>query len=84
MLDNINVTRFLSRLKDLASRKKQGTDVNRQAPHRRDVLCGVPKGSVLDHILFNTYVSNIDVNLTCKILKFADDTKTTGRATTTV
>lgn len=32
--------------------------------------------------LFMIYVNDIDEGLTCKIIKFADDTKISGRVTT--
>ena len=41
----------------------------------KSVLCGVPQGSVLGPILCLVYINVLEEWVTCKILKFADDTK---------
>ena len=49
-----------------------------------NVKSGVPQGSVLGPVLFLIYVNDIDDGLTCKISKFADDTKIASKITTTL
>ena len=68
-------------LEDWLSERKQRVVINGKASSWKNVLSGVPQGSVLGPILFIAYVNDIDEGLTCKISKFADDTKITGRVT---
>ena len=44
----------------------------------RIITSGVPQGSVLGPILFLIYINDLDLDLSCCTLKFADDTKIYG------
>ena len=46
-----------------------------------NVNSGVPQGSVLVPILFIIYINDIGEGITCKISKFADDTKIANKVT---
>ena len=57
--------------------------INGKSSNWRDVVTGVPQGSVLGPISFLIYVNDIDEGLTCKVSKFADDTKITCKVINT-
>ena len=55
--------------------RRQMVVVDEEVSSWKSVLSGVPQGSVLGPILFLVYINDLEEGVTCKILKFADDTK---------
>jgi len=55
--------------------RKQRVVINGIFSGWKDVLSGVPQGSVLGPLLFMIYINDIDKFIVSHILKFADDTK---------
>ena len=55
--------------------RRQRLVVDGEVSSWKSVLNGVPQRSVLGPILFLVYINDLEVGLTGKILKFADDTK---------
>ena len=58
--------------------RKQRVIVNNVTFDWIPVISGVPQGSVLGPCLFVRYINDIDDAVSSKILKFADDTKSTA------
>ena len=55
--------------------RRQRVVVDEEISSWKSVLSGVPQASVLGPILFLVYINDLEVGVTCKILKFSDDTK---------
>jgi len=72
---NGNVLRWIA---NWLSGRKQRVVLGGQVSDWREVLSGVPQGSVFGPILFVLYINDIDDSLSSKILKFTDDTKLYG------
>ena len=75
---------FYNWLQDWLSERKQRVVLNDVSSQWLNVKIGVPQGSVFDPVLFLIYVNDIDDGITCKILKFADDTKIASKVITTI
>ena len=70
-------------IKDWLSNRKQRVVINGVSSPWLSVKSGVPQGSVLGPVLFLIYVNDLDDGLTCKVSKFADDTKISSKVITT-
>ena len=59
----------------LLTGSQQRVILNGSRPSWKNVISGVPQGSVLGPLLFIIYVNTIDNRIASQVLKFADDIK---------
>ena len=78
-----HIWKILKWVEDWLSERRQCVVINGKSSNWRDIKSSVPQGSVFGPILFFIYVNDVDEGLTCKISKFANDTKITNKVTTT-
>ena len=62
-------------ISDWLKNRRQRVVINGERSEWNKVISGVPQGSVLGPVLFLVYVNDVDIAVTGKIIKFADDTK---------
>ena len=65
---------FLEEITKWLTHRRQRVIVDGEISNWKSVLSGVPQGSVLGPILFLIYINDLEDDISCKVLIFADDT----------
>ena len=60
--------------KSYLSNRKFEVHINKTFSESRNLLCGVPQGSILGPLLFLLYINDMPQAIECKLLLYADDT----------
>ena len=72
---------FINWIEKWLTHRRQRVIVDCEIANWKSVLSGVPQVSVLGPILFLLYINDLEVDISSKVLKFADDTKVFRKVT---